>query len=204
MIDRETDIANVAADRPPLAADEQLRRTLGGLLASAVPQFYSLVPLEKQRLHDLLGNSIGARGSELQHALMAGAAPFPLGIATWLPVSQLRSAQQVSTVTLMRQIDRAEMGEFRRAVAAYGEGVEPIDAEGTYCSRITVAAEARGQGIGRALLHRLHSDGGHADVWLHVSADNDRAIAVYRKAGFKFASETAYRSRAMVRRGSMV
>ncbi len=155
------------------------------------------MPLEPDTLHQIIGDAIGAAGSEFENALMAGEAEAPLGIATWLPLSRLHSAQQVSTIMLMRHVERGDLVAFRSAVAEYGEGVEPIDSDGVYCPRITVAPEARGQGIGRVLLERIRSDAGDSDVWLHVSSDNDRAIGAYQKLGFEFASENAYQSRAM-------
>lgn len=197
MADRSASISAVAADQPPLAGNEGLRRTLGGWLVAAVPHFYSLMPIAPSTLHQIVGDSIGSAGSEFENALMAGDGSEPRGVATWIALPRLRTAQQMSTIMLMRHVDRGDLATFRAAVAEYGKGVEPIDAEGVYCPRITVAPEARGKGIGRALLERIRLDAGDQDVWLHVASDNVRAIAVYRTLGFEFGSDGDYASRAM-------
>jgi ribosomal protein S18 acetylase RimI-like enzyme len=190
-------IARVAADRPPLAGDERLTTTLGGFLAAAVPDFYSLVPLDAGSLNCLLGKAIGMPRSEFEDAFMAGTPEEPCGIATSLPANELGRAQQASTIMLMRHV--TDVAGFRTAAADYSKMVEPIDGRGRYLSRVTVASRARGQGLGRRLVEQIIALADGDDVWLHVSADNEAAIGLYQALGFEFASNSPYRSRAMRR-----
>lgn len=201
MPDDETAIGAVSADRSPLAENESLKATLGAYLAAAVPHFYALIPLDTPLLHRLLGDRIGAPGSEFENSFMAGTAERPAGIVSSLPLERLPSAQQASTIALMRHIDRADMGAFRAAIAEYGKSVEPIEGSGEYLSRVTVAAQARGLGLGRKLVEQVVSIADGGDVWLHVDSDNQHAIRLYEKLGFEFASDRPYRSRAMRRAG---
>ena len=199
----EVPIASVAADRPPLANDERLRTVLGGYLAAAVPDFYKLVPLDRHELDRVLGNAIGNGGSEFANAFMAGSPESPAGIVTSLPAGELARAQQAGSIMLMRHVATADLGAFRSGVAGYSKSVEPIDAAGQYLSRVTVAPGARGQGLGRRLVETVISTADGGDVWLHVAADNDAAIRLYRALGFEFASSAPYESRAMRRPGEL-
>ena len=56
-----------------------------------------------------------------------------------------------------------------------------------YIQTIEVLAEARGRGIGRALLQHLEDSAmvaGASTVWLHVDADNAAAIHLYEARGY--------------------
>lgn len=190
----------VAAGRPPLEDDAALRAALGALIVDAVPDFYSLLPLEGGRLAQLQGEMIGQAGSEFENAA-ALVEDQPLAIVTWLPVEQLAGAQRSSTVSLMRQLDRAALAQFLAAAGNYSRGVEPIDGAGIYLSRVAVAPAARGRGLGRSAVQQVIQAAETGDVWLHVSKDNDPAIQLYRSLGFRFHSDAPFASRAMVRPG---
>jgi ribosomal-protein-alanine N-acetyltransferase len=59
-----------------------------------------------------------------------------------------------------------------------------------YIQTIEVLPEERGRGIGRELLRRIEGSAnaaGAIDIWLHVNADNVRAIALYQGSGYKYA-----------------
>lgn len=197
-------IAPVGADRPPLSEQPELRARLGVLLAQAVPQFYGLLPIDGDLLHQALGDAIGTSGSEFENAFVAGPAEAPLGIVASVPAQALARAQQASTIMLMRHVDRSRMAEFRSVVADYSKTVEPIDAAGQYLSRIAVAPEARGQGVGKRLVETIVALAGGGDVWLHVAADNAAAIRLYEALGFRFASDEQFGSRAMRRPGGLI
>jgi len=70
-------------------------------------------------------------------------------------------------------------------------GLLPPQAE---LEMVAVAAEAQGQGIGRALLERLFSElrqAGIEEVFLESRASNQPALGLYRRLGFR---ETGRRS----------
>jgi ribosomal protein S18 acetylase RimI-like enzyme len=201
MTGDDLQVERVSADQAPLAENDELKATLGGFLAAAVPQFYRLVPIETGALNRLLGNAIGSPGSEFANAFMAGTPHAPAGIVTSLATDQLQRAQQAGTIMLMRHIEGSNIARFRSAVADYTKTVEPIEGSGQYLSRVTVAPEARGRGVGHRLVEEIVrlADGG--DLWLHVAADNEGAIRLYRSLGFEFVSDEPFESRAMLRPG---
>ncbi len=74
---------------------------------------------------------------------------------------------------------------WRRAVLRLLQG--EVDNERFLVDGIAVAAEARGQGIGTALLEALCDEGrarGHAEIRLEVVDSNRRARALYARHGF--------------------
>jgi [ribosomal protein S18]-alanine N-acetyltransferase len=95
-----------------------------------------------------------------------------------------------------RDTMRAELGSEwgRYIVAVDGEGralgyagLRAVGAEGDV-QTIAVAAEARGRGIGRALLAELLAEAGRRGVrelFLEVRADNPVARALYESVGFR-------------------
>ena len=197
-------ISRVSADRPPLVNDERLRKTLGEYFAAAVPHFYSLVPLDPPVLHGLLGDLVGVAGSEFENSFMAGTAEVPSGIVASVPIDRLQRAQQASMISLMRHIERQDLAVFRSAVGEYSSSVESIEGSGHYLSRVAVAPQARGAGLGERLVEQIIGDAAGADVWLHVAKDNWNAIRLYERLGFEFVSDAHFRSRAMRRRGRRV
>lgn len=201
MAAEDLHVERVSADRPPLAGNDELKATVGGLLAAAVPQFYRLLPIKAGTLDRVLGDAVGSPGSEFANAFMAATADAPAGIVTSVATEQLPRAQQAGTIGLMRHIDSADIAGFRSAVAGYSKAVEPIGGGGQYLSRVAVAPQAQGQGIGRRLVEQVIALADGGDVWLHVAAGNEGAIRLYRSLGFEFASDQPFESRAMRRRG---
>jgi putative acetyltransferase len=66
-----------------------------------------------------------------------------------------------------------------------------FEADGRYVDRLHVAPEAKGRGIGRALLRHvetLQSPG--VRLWLTVLEGNDEAMAFYERVGFKRCGKT--------------
>ena len=191
----------IAADQPPLADEPEMRRQLARLVIAAVPAFYDLIPLPVEALEDVIGNQIGTSGTELEQAAMASFGGSPAALVTWLACDRLDAARRAGSVGLMRQIDRASTPAFLKAVGDYSKSVEPFTGEGLYLSRVAVADAQRGQGLGRAAVQQVIDAGVGSDVWLHVAAGNEPAIALYRSMGFQFAANGDFQSRAMRRPG---
>jgi ribosomal protein S18 acetylase RimI-like enzyme len=196
--------SRVAANQPPLDGDPQLRRRLGGYIATAVPDFYDLLPIGTEELADMLGATLGLAGSELENASMGHVGDDAVAVVTWLPLDRLEAARRAAAIALMRSIDRSQAGAFLASVGQYGKIVEPICGEGVYLSRVAVAPAARGMGLGRRAVMEVIDAATGQDVWLHVSRNNVIAIRTYEGLGFQFAAGGGdYASRAMRRPGSL-
>jgi ribosomal protein S18 acetylase RimI-like enzyme len=81
--------------------------------------------------------------------------------------------------------------DLRERLAGIHELFSPLDPGDFYLSRIAVEPSARGQGLGARLLSAVVATAaqtGATAVRADVSADNDAAIALYRKAGFEVGS----------------
>ena len=50
---------------------------------------------------------------------------------------------------------------------------------------LAVRPEFRNRGVGSALLRTMEKAFGDADVYLHVDTENENAVRLYRKAGYK-------------------
>lgn len=201
VADQSPRFERIAAERPPLADDAALRRTLGELLISAVPRFYSLVPLADEQLADAVGEMIGKAGGEMEFASAMLANARAEAVVTWLPLSHLPTAQRMGSIELMRHVGREGAGDFLRAIGGYSKSVEPIEGTGTYLSRVAVAEDARGRGLGRLAVGEVIDAASGGDVWLHVAADNEAAIRLYQSMDFELSSSSGFESRAMRRPG---
>lgn len=66
--------------------------------------------------------------------------------------------------------------------------IDKSDVNGIYIQNVCVAPEFRGHGIGSLLIrHISHAHGG--DIFLDAEMTNTRAIALYKRLGFKMISE---------------
>jgi ribosomal protein S18 acetylase RimI-like enzyme len=60
-----------------------------------------------------------------------------------------------------------------------------------YVSNLAVSSDFRQQGVARALLtncEQITRDWGYSELYLHVMADNDRGMNLYRKLGYEIVS----------------
>ncbi|WBU55444.1 GNAT family N-acetyltransferase [Paracoccus sediminicola] len=74
-----------------------------------------------------------------------------------------------------------------RAVASWERDISPAEPDLGWVMSVFVAPDARGQGLGDAILARLIRDAGAAGMTrmgLHVGQNNLAALALYARAGF--------------------
>ncbi|MER5620002.1 GNAT family N-acetyltransferase [Streptosporangium sp. NPDC002544] len=82
---------------------------------------------------------------------------------------------------------RAHLLVEGRDPLGYGELWLDAEEDEVELARIIVAPSARGRGIGRELVRGLTAlawETGHANVFMRVHPDNDRALRCYRGAGY--------------------
>lgn len=69
-------------------------------------------------------------------------------------------------------------------------GEAEVDINGKMLSRLNIYSPYQNRGYGTAIVKQLIEDYGITCLW--VNADNDRAIHVYEKCGFKVKNPTMY------------
>ena len=101
--------------------------------------------------------------------------------------NELRRCRKADTVALMRGFDAEERSVLTgRMSAAADLFVTPADDE-FYLSKMGLASEFQGRGLGRRLVDEYIKEGkslGFGRFRLDVHADNAAAIGLYKKSGF--------------------
>lgn len=112
----------------------------------------------------------------------------------------LKKARRGDSLALMRSVS----GEFREQLMQRLEnlaGLFPsVGEDEFYLSKVGLAPEFRGKGLGRMLVQRYIEEGarrGHAKFRLDVCAGNEAAIGCYLSSGFVISEQSASRDGAM-------
>jgi GNAT superfamily N-acetyltransferase len=110
------------------------------------------------------------------------------------PCSELQECRKSDLLSIMNVLrhnsDAQIMSRMREARSLFSH----VEENDFYLSRIGVAPSARRGGLGRRLLEMFLREGrdkGFSRFRLDVSADNERAIRLYRAAGFDVISDSA-------------
>ena len=114
-----------------------------------------------------------------------------LGIAVSFPYDQ---TPKLEWETAMQLIQITKLNHFLRFLGRSIPmiGVSEAEKGDYYLSDIATTPEARGQGIGKALLRHVEEKArkqGFRRLALTVARDNERAIEFYRRQGFRITSE---------------
>ena len=115
----------------------------------------------------------------------------PVGGAVVLAGNDLTAARRSDLLAIMRSPDAARA---RERLALTRDLFPPVAPDELYVSRVAVAPEFQGRGIGSALVgHALEVARAQklAAVRLDVSADNVSARRLYQRFGFAVVSESA-------------
>jgi ribosomal protein S18 acetylase RimI-like enzyme len=164
-----------------LRADPARALRLAMLTMSAQPLFYEIFQVERGAMVEAMAAQLAEPGfdAELVFVLRRDDGA-DLAVITGLPLAALPSAQIASTAALLKQVAAAQRKAVMTRLRAYSAGIEPIDDSGHYVSRVAVAPESRGQGLGRRAMRDYVEQLGAQNAHLHVRYDNAPAIAVYR------------------------
>jgi GNAT superfamily N-acetyltransferase len=110
----------------------------------------------------------------------------PAGMFAVVPPDALRAGRVLWAAALPRARMRSDPGLRLRFRLATSVLVRPLDSD-AYLSRISVAPEFAGQGIAKRMLDEALAETRRAGLRrcvLEVAATNERALALYRSAGF--------------------
>lgn len=111
----------------------------------------------------------------------------PVGMFALLPAELLRKRRLAATWAITREPSLGvDADAMRRLKLAAGTLMRVEDGD-AYLARIAVHPDASGRGLGQLLLREVVAESrriGAARCVLDVATDNDRAIALYRGAGF--------------------
>jgi ribosomal protein S18 acetylase RimI-like enzyme len=105
----------------------------------------------------------------------------------------LRSCRKSDFMAFINQCRTKPREDVTARLRASANLLSTVADDEFYLSRIGVAAASRGGGMGRRLLDAFLSEGREkqfAKFRLDVAANNERAIALYRAAGFEVASQS--------------
>jgi GNAT superfamily N-acetyltransferase len=111
----------------------------------------------------------------------------PVGMFALLPAELLRKRRLAATWAITREPSLGvDADALRRLKLAAGTLMRVEDGD-AYLARIAVHPDASGRGLGQLLLQEVVAESrriGAARCVLDVATDNDRSIALYRRAGF--------------------
>ncbi len=185
--------------RGALAEDPARAIALATLCWSASPEFYAVISTDKDALLPAIGRQIGEPGFDMP-GVLAMRRVTDVGLVAGLDLSLLAAGQMAALVALIKHVPQGARTRFTAEMRRHASGVEPVDAEGHYITRVAVAPVCRGEGLGRAMMCEYLSRFAQAEVHLHVRRDNAAAIALYRSLGFVRRSDADFLYPAFARR----
>lgn len=180
---------SVAADA--LAADPARALRLAGLSWSAQPEFYALIAMKREAILDRIARQIADPVFDMPQAFVLRDGE-DVALVTSIDLASLARAQMAALMAFLRFAPKDGAKEFQMRMRAYSATIEPIDDTGRYVSRVAVADERRGEGLGRQVMSEYLRHAGASSVHLHVHRDNAPAIALYRSLGFVKRSDADY------------
>jgi ribosomal protein S18 acetylase RimI-like enzyme len=169
---------------------------LAALACSAQPAFYEIIPASRDAVLGAVARQIADPRFDMADALVLRE---DAAIVTGVALPSLAAAQMAAMAALLRLVPGAETKTVVTRLRAYSAGIEPIEDSGHYISRVAVAPECRGKGLGRRIVGEYVRRLGPAKVHLHVHRDNAPAIALYRSLGYAPRSAANYAFAAFTR-----
>lgn len=174
-----------------LAADRVRALRLAELACSAQPQFYALIAMPRDAILEMVARQIADPAFDMPQAFVLRGGE-DVALVSDIDLSSLARAQMAALMAFLRSAPRDGAREFQIRMRAYSASIEPIDDTGRYVSRVAVADERRGEGLGRRVMAEYLRHAGASSVHLHVHRDNASAISLYRSLGFVRRSDADY------------
>lgn len=166
-----------------LRADRVRALRLAELACSAQPVFYELFPVPWPEIVDGVAMQLAEPGFDMEHVFVLRDGP-DVAVVTGVAMPLLPASQMAAMAALLRLVPGPQKKTFLTRMRAYAASVEPIHDTGHYISRVAVAPERRGKGLGRGVVGEYGRRLGPQKVHLHVHRDNAPAVAVYLSLGY--------------------
>lgn len=166
-----------------LRADPARSLRLAELACSAQAAFCNLFPAPWSEIVNAVAMQIAAPGFDMEHAFALRDGQ-DVAIVTGVTMPSLIASQMAAMAALLRLVPGPRKKTFLVRMRAYAAGVEPIRDTGHYVSRLAVAPERQGKGLGRRAMAEYVRQLGSQKAHLHVHRDNAAAIAAYLSLGY--------------------
>jgi ribosomal protein S18 acetylase RimI-like enzyme len=163
-----------------------------------MPHFYQT--LSSDRADAIIASQIVRTGNELSNCWLSLSGERVSGVLCAYPASAQQDLQRDGLHQIARSLTPEELPVFFAHLGGLREQVPPVDERGLYLARFAVDESVRGTNLASDLLRRLIDEAGDDGMSLHVRADNERAIAFYRKHGFAITDAGGTDYRVMERR----
>jgi ribosomal protein S18 acetylase RimI-like enzyme len=148
--------------------------------------FYAVFGLEESLLLSTLAALMADTGSDLGSTRVLADAGNVCGAYAAYPTNEAATRQAATAKTLLR-VAGSEMAAAMARLREFSALVPPLPDASFYLAKIGVLPEARGEGIGAALLEDFESEAagrGLCSLCLHVRAENERAVRFYERHGW--------------------
>ena len=183
--------------RPAELTAEQLQQA-ARLVRLAMPHFYRTLP--DDRSDAIIGMQLLQLGNELSECQVSKSGETVTAVLCTYPSSEQVDRQRCGLHQFAGMLERHELPIFFGHLNELREQMVPISSEGQYLARFAVHEERQGTSLASDLLGTLSRTVGCSTISLHVRSDNARALAFYKKQGFKFADTALKDYRVMERR----
>ena len=168
------------------ALSEDIERNapvLAPLIRSVLPEYYGLLCPDAAQAEYIIVRQLKML-SEVNAGFVAIAGDTPVGVICIYPIAEGEIRQMAG---LLRGVPAEMRGAALTALQQHAREIAPLPESGLYVSRLAVAPEWRGRGLGRRLFAAAEEAaraGDHTCVALHVHRANHLARSFYETLGF--------------------
>lgn len=155
------------------------------LIYDANWKFYDLFSESKEAILDNVQRQMRETGTEVSNGRVLLQDGRLLGIHCYYGSEEIEG-RQLASLRMLMDVAQPRSDAMVR-LRAFRKEVEPIAERSLYLSRIAVAPESRGKGIGQIMLRdfeQIARQAGYSMASLHVMNGNQPAIRFYTTAGY--------------------